>query len=99
MRVAFSSEAEADISEIALFIARDNKPRALSFTRELRQAARRLGEMPRAFPLVPRHEQDGVRRRPYKDYLIFYRVEQTQVFVVRVLHGAREYEALLVFED
>ena len=95
MRVVFAREAEADLTEIALFIARDNKPRALSFTRELRQAARQLGDMPRAFPLIPRYEHYGVRRRPYGNYLIFDRVEDDRLTVLHVLHGARDYERLL----
>ena len=95
MRVVFAKEAEADLTEIALFIARENKPRALSFTRELRQAARQLGDMPRAFPLIPRYEHYGVRRRPHGNYLIFYRVEDDRLTVLHVLHGARDYERLL----
>ncbi|MBV8912815.1 MAG: type II toxin-antitoxin system RelE/ParE family toxin [Acetobacteraceae bacterium] len=95
MRVVFAREAEADLTEIALFIARGNKPRALCFTRELRQAARQLGDMPRAFPLIPRYEHYGLRRRPYGNYLIFYRVEDDRLTVLHVLHGARDYERLL----
>jgi plasmid stabilization system protein ParE len=95
MRVIFSREAETDFTEIAVFIARDNKSRALSFTRELRHAARQLGDIPRAFPLIPRYEHHGIRRRPWGHYLIFYRVEEDHVAIVHVLHGARDYEALL----
>ncbi len=95
MRVVLSRDAEADITEIALFIAKDNKARALSFTQELRQAARQLSEMPRAFPLVPRYEHHAIRRRPYGNYLILYRIERDYVAILRVLHGARDYEALL----
>jgi plasmid stabilization system protein ParE len=40
-------------------------------------------------------ESHGVRRRPVGDYLIFYRVAADRVEVVHVLHGARDYEALL----
>ena len=49
--------------------------------------------MPR--PLVPRFERHGIRRRPYGDYLIFYRVEEDRVAIVHILHGARDYERLL----
>jgi plasmid stabilization system protein ParE len=99
MKVVVSREAEADLVEIALFIAQDNKARALSFTRELRHAARQLGEMPHAFPLIPRYEHAGIRRRPFGNYLIFYTVEKDCVAIVHVVHGARDYEALLFRED
>jgi toxin ParE1/3/4 len=99
MRVVFSAQAQAGIRDIALFIARDNKLRALSFVRELRKKAEQIGDMPQAFPLVPRYEQHGIRRRTYRDYLIFYRIEGDQVFIVHIMHGARDYEALLVPEQ
>ncbi len=71
----FSAEAKAGLREIALFIAGGNNERALSFVRVLRARAQQLGDTPRAFPLVPRCEHQGIRRRPFGDYLIFYRVD------------------------
>jgi toxin ParE1/3/4 len=37
----------------------------------------------------------GIRRRPFGNYLIFYRVGANAIEVVHVLHGARDYERLL----
>jgi addiction module RelE/StbE family toxin len=99
MKVVFTAEAKAGLREIALYIARDNKARSLSFVRELRAKAQQLGDMPRAFPLVPRYEHHGIRRRPFRDYLIFYRVEDDRIAIVHILHGARDYEALLFPEQ
>lgn len=96
MRVVLSDQAKSDLREIAFFIARDNKTRARSFVRELQVKAREVGDMPRAFPLVPRYEHHGIRRRPYRDYLIFYRIEEDRIVIVHIMHGARDYEALLV---
>ena len=98
MRVVFSHQAQAGLREIAFFIARDDKMRALSFVRELRTKAQDVGGMPRAFPLVPRYEHHGIRRRPFGNYLIFYRIEDDRVSIVHILHGARDYERLL-FRD
>lgn len=99
MKVVFSSQARAGLREIALFIARDNKTRALSFVQELQEKAQQLGDTPRAFPLVPRYEHRGIRRRPHGDYLIFYRVEDDRVAIVHILHGARDYEPLIFPES
>ena len=95
MRVVLSDQANARLREIALFIARDNRTRARSFVRELRAKAREIGDMPRAFPLVPRYEHQGIRRRTYRDYLIFYRIEDDRLVIIYILHGAMDYEALL----
>jgi toxin ParE1/3/4 len=45
--------------------------------------------------LVPRFEHHGIRRCVHADYLIFYRVGTRFIEVIHILHGAREYEALL----
>ena len=95
MRVVFTETAEAELEEIGDYIAKDNPRRAVTFVQELRTTALRLGGMPRAFPLIPRYEQHGIRRRPSGNYLIFYCLEDDRLTVLHVLHGARDYEALL----
>jgi plasmid stabilization system protein ParE len=99
VRVVLSSEAKEDLRGIAFHIARHNKVRALSFVRELRQKAVEIGEIPRAFPVVPHFEHQGVRRRVYRNYLIFYRLEPARISIIRILHGARDYEAILFPDD
>ena len=95
MKVIFAAEAELDLEHIGDYIAVDNPVRAESFVRELLGRCHALADMPRAFPLVPRYEHTGVRRRPYGDYLIFYRIEGDEVQVLHVLHGAQDYERIL----
>jgi toxin ParE1/3/4 len=57
-----------------------------------------LADFPRRYPLVPRYERFGLRRCPYRGYLIFYRVQEA-IDIVRILHGATDYEPLLFPED
>jgi addiction module RelE/StbE family toxin len=95
MKVVFSGQAQAGLRDIALYIARHNPVRARSFVREIQARARAIGEMPRAHPLVPRYADRGIRRCPYRDYLIFYRVDDDVVSVVHIQHAARDYEAIL----
>lgn len=95
MIVHLSAEAEHDLEAIGDFIARDNPTRALSFVQELRAKCLGLGEMPERFPLVPRYEAAGLRRRAHGNYLIFYRVEADKVVVIHVLNGAQDYASIL----
>ncbi len=95
MRVFLTQSAISDLESIGDWIAADRHERAQAFVLLLRTRCQQLADMPRAFPLVPRYESRGVRRRPVGDYLIFYRVAADRVEVVHVLHGARDYEALL----
>ena len=99
MRVTFARAASVDLLEIGDWIAQDNRPRAHTFIEELEAACLGLGTNPNRFQLVPGHELSGVRRRVHGAYLIFYRVDSDRVTILRILHGARDYEPLLFLED
>ncbi|MGZ8158520.1 MAG: type II toxin-antitoxin system RelE/ParE family toxin [Methylobacter sp.] len=88
MRIVITDEAKADLVGIGEYIRPHNPARAASFINELLDRCGALADMPRAFPLVLRYESHGIRRCPY-------RVFEGLVEVIHVLHGARNYEALL----
>jgi toxin ParE1/3/4 len=99
MKVVITDDALDDLEQIGDYIARDNPERARNFVAELIAKAQGLADMPERFPLVPRYADRGIRRRAHGAYLIFYRVEEARVAVIHILHGARDYEALLFPED
>ncbi|WP_442868401.1 type II toxin-antitoxin system RelE/ParE family toxin [Bradyrhizobium sp. CCBAU 51627] len=47
---------------------------ALTLLHALREKCESLADAPRGYPLVPRYEHKGIRRRPFGNYLIFYRI-------------------------
>ncbi len=55
--------------------------------------------MPLRFALIPRYEHTHIHRVPYGDYVIYYRVSDTQVEVLRILNSAQDYEAILFPDD
>jgi toxin ParE1/3/4 len=65
MIVVISDAAEAELEAIGDWIAEANPTRALSFVMELRRRCEALSDVPRGFPLVPRYEHLGIRRRPH----------------------------------
>ena len=95
MIVVFTDPAEEDLEQIGDWIARNNPIRAGTFIRELRQACRTLDELPLGHALVSRYEHTGIRRRVYGNYLIFYWVVGDEIQVLHILHGARDFEAIL----
>jgi plasmid stabilization system protein ParE len=99
MVVIITGPAEADLENIADYIAAQSPIRALSFVRELRDRCEALADAPRAYPLVPRYEHFGIRRRPHGNYLIFYRVDAETIEVIHILHGVRDYQRLLFPEE
>jgi plasmid stabilization system protein ParE len=95
MRLDFSAEAEGDLRSIGAYIAADNPRRAVSFLRELRTVCERTARTPRGSPLLTDLEARGIRRRPFGNYVIFYRAGENAVVIVRILHAARNYSAIL----
>jgi plasmid stabilization system protein ParE len=98
VKVVISAKAENDLQDIGDWIAQENNVRAISFVRELRSACEALADMPRAFPLLARSGKTRVRRKPFRSYLIFYRIGKERVEVLHVVHAARDYEKI-VFAD
>ena len=95
MIVVLTAEAESDLESIGDYVAQDNPGRALTFVRDLREQCETLADFPNRFPLVPRYERQGVRRRVFGNYAVFYRTEASRVVVLHILHGARDYEGIL----
>jgi len=95
MKLDITSAAEADLEEIADYIARDNPVRAMTFVRELYKRCFDITDMPEAWPVVPRYEHHGIRRRVHGRYLIFYRVGEDGIVILHVLNGAMDVEAIL----
>ena len=93
MRTVFAPLAEADLDEIADYIAADNPARALSFTRELRERCAKIASTPRTYPLRPTIAPD-IRAAPFGNYLIFYSERADHVLIERILHGARDIEGM-----
>jgi toxin ParE1/3/4 len=95
VRVVLSSHAVADLKRIGRFIAYDNPPRAVSFVAELREMTGRLADLPHGFPLVPRYERHGIRRRSWKGYGILYSVLPDRVFVHRIIGPGQDHDRAL----
>jgi toxin ParE1/3/4 len=99
VKVVVTATAKRDLIGIADYI-RPHDPRpAASFVEELLDHCQTLAELPLRHPLVPRFERHGVRRCVHADYLIFYRAGTRFIEVIHILHGARDYEALLFPTD
>lgn len=96
MIVDITAAAEADLEAIGDYIARDNPKRAASSVRDLYQLCLEIGEMPDAWPVVPRYEHHGIRRRVHGRYLIFNRIGAGRITVLHILNGAMDFKAILL---
>jgi toxin ParE1/3/4 len=88
-----AKQAEYDLGDIADYIARDNPERALSFTQEIRKQFNEVAERPLSFQS---HDEWGVGLRSalFGRYHIIFSVIDDTVYVLRVIHGARDIDGL-----
>jgi len=94
------SAVDRDIIALAGWIAQDNREAAFRFVEAAEETILSLGEMPGKGS--PKH----LRSRRLKNvrswavsgfpkHLIFYEFRESEVYVLAVLHGARNYSPLL----
>lgn len=95
MDVIVSDLAAADIEAIADFIAQDNPLRAGSFARELRESCLGLADAPFRFAQLENYAHRGYRRRIHGRYAIVYRIDGTEIIVVRVLSSLMDVDEAL----
>lgn len=90
-RLEFAPEAEADLLDIAGYIAADDPERALSFVGELEASCAGLIDHPESGPPRPELAVD-LRSKPHGRYVIFYTPGADALRIERILHGARDVE-------
>ena len=99
MKVVITEAAWSDMLRIGRTIQADNPKRAETFLDELHHCCVTLADMPKAYPIIPRYEKAGIRRRVHGNYLVFYRFADERIEVLHVLHGAQDYESILPPEE
>ena len=99
-RLAFSDAAMADVLEQADWYRRHaGEPLAQRWERAVTSAIAHVLRFPASGSpcAFPSPELRGVRRTMiprFPKHLMFYRFEEEEVFVLRVVHGARDLESL-----
>lgn len=95
LRLVYTPDALADLRAILRHIAGDNPPAARSFVGAIEQRCRNLCTQPH----LGRAREDlggGLRLFPFRRRVVIaYRVEGTDLAIIRVFYGGRDYEVLL----
>ncbi|MEC3908962.1 type II toxin-antitoxin system RelE/ParE family toxin [Sphingobium sp. CR2-8] len=92
--IRLTETAEADLADIWLHIAMaSSEERATRYIRSVQTALMRLEEFPLSGP--PRdHLAAGLRTLLHGSYAAYYLFSGEDIVVVRVVHGARDLDAL-----
>lgn len=93
-RVAWAETAWRDLERIADHIAEDSQGYAAAFVRRIRDRAGSLDEMAERGRVVPELDQSTVRELVVGSYRLIYEIDEGNVYVLALIHGARDLTAL-----
>ena len=93
-----TAEAENDLLSIWDYIAQDNPDAATRLLRTIDEKCALLAVHPQLGPARPDIAPD-MRYFPVGSYLILYRIIRDMVEIVRVVHGARDLEAIFYLDE
>lgn len=95
-KVHITTSAQTDIQLIYDYIARENPKNAVHFIDELQAKAAALSQFPQRQPAISENSFFGTdyRQLIVKKYRIIYRIAETDVFILRIVHGMRSIEKL-----
>jgi toxin ParE1/3/4 len=84
-----------DMDEIALFIAQDDVEAAYRFLSAVAETFKEIESDPTAWPGYEIRAEGfaNLRKRSvksFRNHLVFYRITDKRIEVIRVLHGARD---------
>ena len=99
MRIVVLPRAEEDISESALYIAKDSLEAAIRFIDRTRDTFEFLSRHPEAGSehLFLSPSLKGTKSWPVRNFekwLVFYQLHADEILVIRILHGARDIDNL-----
>src|SRR5689334_22967065 len=87
MKVVWSPLALDRVSEIALYISRDNKAAATKWVSAIFGKVKRLERFPESGRSVLEANRPALRELFHGDYRIIYSVKASQIAVLTVRHG------------
>jgi addiction module RelE/StbE family toxin len=94
-KIVWSPEALADLRGIHDYIARDSETIASNFIERLLNDVDRLAEFPLIGPRIREFKRSPYRHLIVRPYRVIYRVADDAVFVIAVVHGARDLKRFL----
>lgn len=89
-RPAWSPRAQADLIEIARFIAEDDPAAPRTWVRKLEARALQAARLPLSGRVVPEFGRADLREVMLKTYRLVYRVQRARIVILHVSSGRRQ---------
>ena len=94
-QLIYTEDANANLVEIALYIAKQSASRkvAFNFTNRLREKCRHIAALPSTLGRARPELRVDIRSFPYQGYVIFFRYGVETFEIINILHGSRDIES------
>ena len=89
-QIVWTQGARQDLQEVVEYISRDSKAYARSFALHITEKIGRLNAFPESGPLIPEDSEGSLRHVVVGNYRVLYRASASAVFILAILHGARD---------
>jgi toxin ParE1/3/4 len=87
--VVWTDAAWDDLAAATEYIARDSESYAAAFVQEVKTGAASLSDMAERGQIVPEFRDVSIRELLIRPYRLVYRVDERQVMIIALIHGAR----------
>lgn len=94
MKIIWTEPAILDLETIKEYIAKDSEYYASRFVEKVIYAVEKLIGFPRLGRQVPELNKDEIRELLYNNYRIIYKLNSTELYILAVIHAARELNKL-----
>jgi addiction module RelE/StbE family toxin len=88
--IKWTQSAWNDLEAAADYISKDSPRYATSFVQEVRDAARSLNTLAFRGRVVPEFNDTNIRELFLKNYRLIYQITAQQIYVLGLIHGARD---------
>jgi toxin ParE1/3/4 len=90
-KVFITAHAQEDLERIFHFIGENNPKNATDFVMEIEHKADSLSFLPERRPFINENDYFGTsyRHPVFKNYRVIYRISETTVYILRIVHGAQ----------
>lgn len=98
-QIIWSNESLTDLEALAEYIGKDSPYYAAAFVKKIIEASQVLQSFPACGRVVPEIGSMGIREVFVKNYRLIYKIEETSIVILALVHGARDLNELWERED
>lgn len=94
-KILWTEDGYSSFDEVVQYIAKDSPYYASNFAKKITSTIEILKDFPEIGRIVPEYNKPDLRELIYQNYRIVYRIVNDAIYIVLVIHGARNLTDIL----